>query len=125
LEFGIKSGNILVHKNESGSNQYCLQVSSRSNEDFLNKIGFTHPKKQFNLVAQVAKRYRKKRTRSIQEIETLILTYLKSVNHSRTMDIANNIQLGLNHTLFHLKRMRKESKVKSSIEENKFFRWHV
>jgi len=125
LEFGILSSSICVTKNNSCSSYYHLSVLAKSNEDFLNKIGFSHPKKLSILIAQVKKRYRKHRTREISEIENLILDYLRRVKHARTIEIANNIHLGLCHTLLHLKRIERENKIKKSIEENKFYRWHI
>lgn len=125
FEFGILSSGIHVTKNNSGSNFYHLSILAKSNKDFLDKIGFSHPKKLSILIAQVKKRYRKNRTREISEIENLILNYLRQVKRARTIDIANNIQLGLGHTLFHLKRIKKEGKIKNTIEENKYYRWSI
>ncbi len=119
----INCGKISFTFNKSGKKYFILRISSKSDERFAQFVGFSHPKKAENLRAAIKRRCRKQRCRSIEEIENLILSYLKGKDKVGTISIANELNLTIGHVLTHLKRMESDKKIKSSIEKNKYFVW--
>lgn len=103
---------------------FTIRISSKSILRFADLIGFQHPKKSRKLKAMLKRKDRKQRYKPIKTIDKLILNYLNQNKISRTIDIANHIQLSLGHTLVHLKRMEKEKKINRKLEFGRIFIWN-
>ena len=117
-QIGIKT-NKLFQSNDMAS----LSINGKYVELFKEKIGFSHPLKIRNLNAIINRRHRKERTRDIEGLKKQILIILKNKSLP-TIEIANNIQLTLGHTLTYLKTLEKETKISRSGFKNKLI-WSI
>lgn len=90
---------------------FSFQVRMKDVGNFIKFIGFSHPLKASNAQYILNRKSREKRTRSERELDSLILTFLRLNGESRTLSIANEIQLGPGHTLTHLKRLEQSTKI--------------
>tara|TARA_Y100000310_G_C20693899_1_gene824151 strand:- start:3033 stop:4151 length:1119 start_codon:yes stop_codon:yes gene_type:complete len=106
------------------NNNGCYTVSI-SKKDVLNikrfkeKIGFSQHKKRKYLECTIKTKERVQRTRDQKFLKKEILSFLQKDDYS-TMQIANQLQLSLGHTLKILKIMEKENKTKVKGHKNKF-----
>jgi len=116
---GIKINNLF----NSNGGMVSLSINSKSIELFKDKVGFSHPSKIKNLNFAISRKYRKMRTRSIDELNGQILSVLKN-KPCATIEIANIIQLTLGHTLRYLKLLEKENKVTRDGFKNRFL-WSI
>ncbi len=115
---GIKTSNISLIKNRNWKDHFTFTIKRDSLTEFKEKIGFIHPKKIINLGFSINTKNRTQRTRDINEIESLVITNLNNGSRS-TLEIANNLQLTLGHTLKILKNMEGENKIICSGFKNK------
>lgn len=116
---GIKTtsiSRIFYNKKES----FVFSIRKCSLDDFKNKVGFNHQEKMNNLEAAINTRNRNERTRDIGYLKTRILDLIKE-KPVKTLDIANNIQLTLGHTLKHLKTLEQEERIIRSSFKNKIY----
>jgi hypothetical protein len=111
----IKVNKILVDEKNSIT---TLSINSKSIEDFRDKVGFAHPNKSHNLNSKINARKRSQRTRSKDIIEGELIGSLNDGGKT-TLEIANNIQLTLGHTLKHLKKLENKGKIRRSGYKNK------
>ncbi len=107
---GVRTNNINSKQNKPWKDNFSLAIKREAIKEFKEKIGFCHPEKIRNLDFSINTLGRKQRTRDKEHLKQIIIKNLKS-KQMRTIEIANNIQLTLGHTLNYLKALEKENKV--------------
>jgi len=114
----LETNLISIKKHEHLRDNFTFAIKSSNFIKFREKIGFSHPNKIKNLNFAINTRNRKQRTRDFDELEKLILKNLSNQSIS-TLEIANNLQLTLGHTLKILKLMEEQNKIIRSGFKNK------
>jgi hypothetical protein len=114
----ISTGNFLVKKEKIRKDNFGFSVKRSAFSNFKNKIGFMHPDKLKRLDNAINTKNRKLRTRNASELNEKIIKILKEKPRV-TIEIADNIQLTLIHTLIYLKKLEKEGIVIRSGFKNK------
>ena len=115
---GVETNAISIKKYETQKDNFTFSIKRDNLLKFKEKIGFSHPDKIKNLDPAINTKNRKERTRDIGMLYKLVLENLKK-RRMATLEIANNLQLTLGHTLKILKNMEEDNKVLRSGFKNK------
>ena len=115
---GVETGTISIKKHENRKDNFTFGIKRDNLLKFKDKIGFSHPDKIKKLDFAINTKNRKERTRDIEVLRKLIVDSL-SDKKMATLEIANNLQLTLCHTLKILKLMEEQGKIVKSGFKNK------